>query len=223
MTAKDAATGDRPAAILFDWDNTLVDTWPVIHDSLNTTFRAFGLEIWTLEQTKERARKSMRDSFPALFGDQWEAAGDVFYGRFNEIHIQKLTPMPGAADMLQVLAESGIYLGIVSNKRGDLLRTEASHLGWNRYFGAIIGANDTARDKPARDPVDAALIPGGVRPNPAVWFAGDADIDLECAKNANCTGVLVGSYDLIGETENQTQPNLQFADCMALCNFLKKL
>tara|TARA_R100001086_G_scaffold137349_1_gene71705 strand:- start:1375 stop:1527 length:153 start_codon:yes stop_codon:yes gene_type:complete len=38
-----------PRAVVFDWDNTLVDTWPIIHDALNHTFRAWGLREWTLE------------------------------------------------------------------------------------------------------------------------------------------------------------------------------
>jgi phosphoglycolate phosphatase len=28
----------RPRAILFDWDNTLVDSWAVIHEALVVTF-----------------------------------------------------------------------------------------------------------------------------------------------------------------------------------------
>ena len=32
-----------PRAILFDWDNTLVDSWPTILDALNTTFEAFHM------------------------------------------------------------------------------------------------------------------------------------------------------------------------------------
>ena len=31
-----------PQAALFDWDNTLVDTWPVIHEAMNTTLSAMG-------------------------------------------------------------------------------------------------------------------------------------------------------------------------------------
>ena len=32
------ALNGKPCAILFDWDNTLVDSWPTILDALNTTF-----------------------------------------------------------------------------------------------------------------------------------------------------------------------------------------
>jgi len=57
-----------PKAVIFDWDNTLVDSWGTIQAALNMTFDDFGLETWTLEQTKQRVARSMRDSFPILFG-----------------------------------------------------------------------------------------------------------------------------------------------------------
>ena len=58
----------KPNVIIFDWDNTLVDTWPVIADSLNTALCAFNKKPWTLEQVKANVRHSLRNSFPTLFG-----------------------------------------------------------------------------------------------------------------------------------------------------------
>src|SRR5262249_27650124 len=58
-----------PRAILFDWDNTLVDNWAVINDSMNAVFSAFGMPQWTLAETKARTRASLRDSFPRMFGE----------------------------------------------------------------------------------------------------------------------------------------------------------
>ena len=135
-----------------DWDNTLVDSWPIIHDALNTTFRAFGLRPWTLSETRQKVRHSMRDTFPKLFGDRWEVAGEVFYKHYGAIHAKKLEPTNGAEEMLHGLSVVGIYLGIVSNKKGDFLRTEAAHLGWDQYFGGIVGANDAKNDKPVAGP-----------------------------------------------------------------------
>ena len=63
-----------PKAILFDWDGTLVDNWPVIHAALNETLISFGHRPWTLAETMERVSRSQRDSFPLIFGDRWEAA-----------------------------------------------------------------------------------------------------------------------------------------------------
>ena len=64
----------RPRAILFDWDNTLVDTWPLIHAALNQTLRHMQHPEWSLEKVRANVKKSMRESFPEMFGDRWEVA-----------------------------------------------------------------------------------------------------------------------------------------------------
>ena len=46
----------RPRAILFDWDNTLVESWGVIHEALNLTLAAMGHAHWTREETEKRVR-----------------------------------------------------------------------------------------------------------------------------------------------------------------------
>ncbi len=213
----------RPRALLFDWDNTLVRSWPVIHEALTRTFRAFGREPWTLEETRVRVRRSMRDSFPALFGSRWEEAAKQFYDNFRSIHLDRLCPMPDAEPVLAELRDSGIYLGVVSNKNGDILRAEAAHLGWQNYFGRLVGALDAALDKPALEPVDLALSGSGIDRGPEVWLAGDADIDLECARNAGCVPVLLreeapqpGEFEGFG-------PTLHLGGCQALSNLVRRL
>ncbi|MFO1119409.1 MAG: HAD family hydrolase [Rhodospirillales bacterium] len=181
----------RPRAVVFDWDNTLIDSWHAIQDAQNFTLEAFGQQPWTLEETRQRVRGSMRDSYPALFGARWREAGEVFYRRFAERHMLTLRPLPGADAMLRAMAERGVYLAVCSNKKGDYLRQEADHLGWSGHFGRIIGAFDAPRDKPAADPVLMALDGSGIAPGGDVWFAGDADIDLQCAVNAGCVPVLM--------------------------------
>lgn len=208
----------RPSAVIFDWDNTLVDTWPAIHRVNNETLVEYGHEPWTWEETKTRVRKSMRESFPALFGDKWEEAGAFFYERFDAVHLEMLEPCPGAAEMLESLAAEGVYQGVVSNKKGPYLRKEAVHLGWDRYFGALVGASDAERDKPAVEPVDMALEPSGIPRGPEVWFAGDTDIDLECAANAGCVPVLVRELPPMAGEFGDFPPTLHFEGCLALSN-----
>jgi phosphoglycolate phosphatase len=181
-----------PKAILFDWDNTLVDSWAVIHHAMATTFEALGRRPWTLEETRRKVRKSARDAFPELFGDRAAEATEVFYRTYEADHLKRLRALPGAGEMLEALARAGgPLLGVVSNKRGGLLRREAAALGWDRHFGPLVGAMDAARDKPAPEVVDFALAGSGIAAGPEVWFVGDTDIDLLCARNSGCTAVLV--------------------------------
>ncbi len=180
-----------PRALLFDWDNTLVDTWAVIHHALNVTLEAMGEASWTLEETRARVRASARDSFPKLFGSRAEEAMTVFYGSYERDHLRHLRALPGVEDMLAALAEGSPYLGVVSNKKGNILRREAAHLGWDRWFGRLVGAEDAAADKPARAAVDLALESSGLSASPEVWFVGDTDIDMTCAHAAGCTAILL--------------------------------
>lgn len=168
----------RPRAVIFDWDNTLVDGWVTIHAALAETFRAMGQEPWTLEEARARVRYSLRESFPKLFGDRWEEAMHIFYAAFERAHLEHLAPLPGAGDMLKAMHDSGLYLAVVSNKTGRYLRAEAEHLGWAPYFSRIVGAGDAARDKPAEDPVHMALDGSNIPAGENVWFVGDAGIDM---------------------------------------------
>ena len=213
----------RPTAFIFDWDNTLIDSWYAILDAQNHTLAAFGLQPWTLEETRVRVRGSMRDTFPALFGERWREAGDVFYKRFTERHMQTLQPLPGAEDLVRDVHGRGLYMAVVSNKKGDYLRKEAAHLGWDRFFGRIVGAFDASRDKPAVDPVHLALADSGVEAGNSVWFAGDADIDLECAANAGCTPVLVREQPPAPGEFGQHPPAVYVDGCMTLSMLLRTL
>ncbi|MDJ0950501.1 MAG: HAD family hydrolase [Alphaproteobacteria bacterium] len=179
-----------PAALLFDWDNTLVDNWEVIREATNATLEAFGMATWSLAETRRYVARSARDGFPKLFGARWQEAEALFYERFAEKHLTGLTPIADAEDMLRTACGQGLWLAVVSNKRGDLLRAEAAHLGWQGLFRQVIGATDAAEDKPGVAPVDLALAGSGIVRGPGVWFVGDGAVDMECARNAGCTAVL---------------------------------
>ncbi len=206
----------KPKAILFDWDNTLVDSWAIIFDALNFTLEKFDKTPWTMDETKQRVRKSLRESFPILFGDDWKNAADVFYGRFDDIHINQLSPLEGAGEMLAELSRQGLYLGVVSTKRGDYLRKEAQHLGWDSYFFRMVGALDAENDKPAIDPVEMALDGYPNNRGQDIWFVGDADIDMECAVNANLAPILLRAQAPKPNEFTDHPPIYHIEDCLTL-------
>jgi phosphoglycolate phosphatase len=184
----------KPRAILFDWDNTLVNTWPMIHTALNMTLSHMGHPQWTIERVKSDVKKSMRDSFPAMFGEQWKDAAAHYQQSYRSIHLDHLAPLADAAKMLAAIARPDVFVGIVSNKMGSTLRKELAHLAWEDFFDIAIGAGDAARDKPDPDPVLLALNGSDITPAADVWFIGDSGIDLEVAKNTGCTAILYGDF-----------------------------
>src|SRR5487761_2093208 len=114
-----------PTTLLYDWDNTLADGWAGIAAALNAVFAQFALPAWSVTDTKERVRVSLRESFPAMFGGEWERARDIFYAALEEQHLHHVRPMPGAAEALA--AGARWPQGVVSNKTGRYLRAEVAH------------------------------------------------------------------------------------------------
>lgn len=212
-------TGRPPAAIIFDWDQTLVDSFSTIAAALNETFRHFDLPEWSLIETRQRARKSIRDSFPEIFGaERASAAADHFRMAFEARHLQTLTALPGAELLVASLARDGISQAVVSNKTGRFLRREADHLGWTGFFHILVGAGDASADKPDPAVIEMALAPLGIAAGPDVWFIGDTAIDMECAIRSGCLPILVG--DGHGDDYSDRQPFRRFTDLFQLMNAL---
>jgi phosphoglycolate phosphatase len=209
-----------PRAVLFDWDNTLVNTWPTIVECYADTFRALGVEPWTTQEVMARAHGSLRDVFPKLFGRQAAQAERVFYGTFHRIHLERLEPLPGAAELLARCRQAGCYVAIVSNKVGVNLRAELTHLGWDRWVVRAVGAKDAKRDKPAPDPIFMALDGTGIAPDHSVWMVGDTLADLQCAHAAGVLPVLFGTAAHLAERLREYPPRFQARNCHELAALL---
>jgi len=180
-----------PAAVLFDWDHTLVDSWKTILYAINNTLITFGLEPWTEHFAAANIQRSGRDSFPQWFGNRAQEAQDLFYKIMAEEHLQGLNPMPDSQGLLDILHQKGIPIGVVSNKSSAFLRKEVAYLKWEHYFQVVVGAGDSIRDKPAADPLLLALKKLDVPASRKVWMIGDAPVDWDCAIAAGCQPVAI--------------------------------
>jgi phosphoglycolate phosphatase len=205
--------GPRPTVLLYDWDNTLVDGWAGIAAALNAVFSVFAMPHWTAEHTRARVRVSLRESFPAMFGDRWIEARDIFYAALAEQHLLHVRPMPGAAEA--VVAGRAWPQGVVSNKAGNFLRAEVAHLGWADAFGAVVGAGDAAADKPDPAPIHLALLRLGASADRSVWYLGDTALDMQAARAAGVTAVLIGDAAHDGGVD-RAAPDLHFSSAHAL-------
>lgn len=213
----------RPRALIFDWDNTLIDSWECIRAATNATLVHMGHPEWTMEETRRRVAKSLRDSFPELFGGRWEEARDHFYATFRSIHLDHLNPLPCAEEMLREMAERDVWLAVVSNKNGAFLRKEADRLGWARYFQRLVGATDAAEDKPSAVPVQMALEGSGIALDRQVWFIGDSPIDMQCAMNAGCTPILVRADPPAPGEFDDHPPHRHLSGCSELAALVREL
>ncbi len=183
----------KPKAIIFDWDNTLVDTWPLIQTAINNTMNKMGKDNWDLEKVKNTVHKSMRDSFPEIFGDNWQQAGEIYRNSYHAINIDKIQLLPNSLNLIKKISELGIMQFIISNKIGSTLRKEVKKLQIDKLFFSIVGSQDANFDKPDKSVVDFAVLGSEIDlSKDEIWFIGDTISDIECAHNANCTPIIYG-------------------------------
>lgn len=183
-----------PKMVLFDWDNTLMDTTPVLYKAFCIMREHYDLPDMTVEEYREQTGLSLRETFPDIFGDKWEEAKQVYLGAYQKYHLDFLTAFPDAWELVSYVREKVGKVGVVSNKTAAILQKEVAHLGWDGVFDAVVGAGDAAKDKPAADPVFKALegteiTHDGKKLSAPVWFVGDGDADIVCARNSGCLPV----------------------------------
>lgn len=212
----------KPLAVIFDWDVTVVDSVGAIHAALDETFDAYGDESgrWSRDDVADWLRRSMRVKFKDLFGGSAGAASAFFYDRYRNHHLETVTLMPGVIDTLAMLQEAGVYLGVVSSKKGELVRAEARALDIDRQFTRLVGASDASEDKPAPAAIALALEESAVEPGKDVWYVGDCGIDVVCARNSGCHSVIIGPEPAyVGEETHE--PDQHFVDHLAFQAFVR--
>ncbi len=196
-----------PKAILFDWDNTLIDSQQSVDAALNYTLKKIGNNGSLISRHSHISRKEYLIS---LFGDRWLEA-NIIYQQYldQQAFTEDLKLNLGVIEMLEELKQYNLYLAIVSNKEGTNLRQEVAHLGLNDYFKKIVGSRDTPEDKPSPLPVLFALEGSDIKPSNEVLFIGDSITDVHCAINANCLPIIYG------------QPIIGYEDLLSFQSFNK--
>ena len=201
-----------PNSIIFDFDNTLVDTQESIHMAFNETLEAFGREKWSNYDLKNKVKYSPRDFLHQVVGIENELrAKDIFLAAYQRHSAKLLKPMKCAIELLAFFREKNIKQYVISNKRGHILRHEINNLlDWGGYFQKIVGSEDCPLDKPDPKVVEFTL---GYRPTNEVWFIGDSDVDVACAKNSGCLAILISDDD---DLKLEYEPDLHYPDLGAL-------
>ena len=141
----------KPAAVFFDWDGTLIDGFESIIGGYNAALTAFELPPLSPAEAQVRIRRSLREVFPEIFGDNAPQAQKIYLDYVRTNHLELIRPLAHSRELLEFLVRSQIPAVVVSNKTHDILEKEIMHLGWGHLFQTWIGAGVTPQDKPAPD------------------------------------------------------------------------
>lgn len=204
-----------PNVILFDWDGTLVSTLKLLFNAHNYVREHLEYPLWSVKEARKNIRLSAKDAFPQLYGDNAHKALELYYDYVRANHLNKLEPCSGAKNLLEELAHKEKPLGIISNKKHDILEKEIKYLDWNKYFTTWVGAGNAKRDKPDPAPVNKALADlNYYSSSEQVWYVGDTKEDMKTAYLAGITPIFVehgfgDKHELSNEYNIQSYENLE--------------
>jgi phosphoglycolate phosphatase len=209
-----------PEVIFFDWDGTLADSYKFLEGAHNHIRRELGLSPFVGDEFKGYFGHPREKLYAELYGQEIEKAKELFGTYVRENHVKHLKPMPGAADLLEACEGLGIAMGIISNKKAEFLKLEIETFGWQGYFKSVMGAGDAGEDKPSAAPLikSAGILKRNSMEN--IWYMGDTDVDLQCAKNAGCASVFLMHDSLSEKWEKLYKPFLIFKNLPEMTEFL---
>lgn len=175
-------------AIIFDVDGTLIDTEKSVIYSLQQvlsemTYKEYSYDelYFALGIPGEKALTilGIEDRAPVL--ERWL---DIHHS-FSYMD----TIFAGIRETIEILKEQNIALGVVTSRVQSEFDNFLNHHQFHGYFDAVSCAGDTARPKPAPDPLLAALEKLQVTPEEAL-YVGDSIYDMQCAASAGVDGAL---------------------------------
>ena len=188
---------------IFDLDGTLLSTLKTITYHLNNTLTHFGLEPITVEQCSlfigNGARKLVERAV-RVSGDHPEEITAKVLSAYNEAYnsdpFPLTVPYEGITELVDKLYNSGVYLGVITNKPENTAKQLIQHFFGDK-FSKVTGGRKGAVLKP--DPQDSldVVASAGVSASESA-FIGDTSVDILTGKNMRAAlsiGVLWGFRD----------------------------
>jgi 2-phosphoglycolate phosphatase len=185
-------------AVLFDFDGTLVDSYPAITASVNHVRAAHDLPPLSEAEVRRCVGRGphylLEHTVPGV-----DLPRDLL--RYRQHHPSVLRSgtrlLPGAAETVALLHRAGLRIAITSNKPRDFTGQLLDYLGLSASVDLYIGPEDVSLPKPAPDMLRAALRQLGIGSGDALYI-GDMTVDIATARAAGVPVWVVpaGSDDL---------------------------
>lgn len=189
-------------SILFDFDGTLLDSFPAHYHAYEVTLAHFDMEI-----TPERYMETYSPNWFAMYA----ALGipEEKYGEADEIwlaEVKKHKPalFPAARPLLEALSESYV-LGLVTSGSRERVMRDLNTTGIRDFFKVIVTGDDITRPKPDPEGLQIALEQLQLRPWQAL-FVGDAREDCLMAQAAGVPFLgIEGEFSTVTRAEGCTR------------------
>jgi HAD superfamily hydrolase (TIGR01509 family) len=178
--------------VIFDLDQTLIDSLGAFTEAFNRGVKRFGLAPVAQESLASfldkgwRMGKMLLEAFPSVFNEEGarKACEDEIRKAYLKLEPENVVLKSGVRRTLSSLKEKGIKIGIVTGRmsRGDGKWRELRRLNIHQYVDAMVTAAE-APAKPAPDGLILCVNALGLEAENCVYI-GDSRLDVRAGKKA---------------------------------------
>lgn len=194
----------RVAAVLFDFDGTLVDSAPDMAATANEMRAARGIDPQPYEALRRMVGSGARGMVGVAFGVKPGEQGydDLradFLVRYERRMLERTTVFSAMHHVLERLHHHSIRWGVVTNKATRLAVPMMHGLGLSQRCATLIGGDSTPYTKPHPEPLLEAARRLGVAPEHCVYVGDDAR-DVRAGRAAGMA-TLAAAWGYLGDAE----------------------
>ena len=205
---------DRLTAVLFDLDDTLIDSFDARVAALERVFAKFDIRGRSAHEfMRDLGGNQLMIALEHLESELGSTVG--LYEAYRVLYWTEETdtirPFPGIEPLLTAISKAGLRTGVVTQKRRNFdiqgrsagAMREVSQVGLSEAFPVVIGMEDVTRFKPHPEGIRLAMKILGAHPT-STLMVGDSFPDMEAGRAAGCWtchatwGLPVGSGALGG-------------------------
>ncbi len=198
----------RLSGLLFDLDGTLADTIPVCVRAFQNTLSRHLNRILSDNEIRTMFGPSEEGMLQQVLQENWEQGLETYLTEYGIEHQNCRKPFEGIVDLLELLQERGIRLGIITGKGPRSAEISLRQLQLRPYFELVETGSPQGpvKTRQIRDALRSwSLHPGEVA------LAGDAVYDIQAAQEAGAISIAAAWAPSADATElKQTGPDLLF-------------
>jgi HAD superfamily hydrolase (TIGR01509 family) len=196
-----ASAAQKIKGVIFDLDQTLIDSLQAFTEAFNRGIKQFGLDPVAKEKLASFLDKGWRmgrmllETYPSVFNEEQnlKACQDGIRKAYLELEPEMVVLKSGVKRTLRSLKEKGVKIGIVTGRmsKGDGKWLELRRLNIHRYVDAMVTAAEAAA-KPAPDGLILCVKALGLLTQECVYI-GDSRLDIRAGKEAGLLTVGIRS------------------------------
>lgn len=206
-------------AVIFDFDGTIADTLPIHERAYQEALKKYNLDFRYSDYFGLSTFDAIRKFFLAyeVVLPEEEIKGLVKLKRklANELYRNEISFMPGADEFIHALVQKNYQLFIASSGSKMNVSTGIQTLGIEKYFSAVITADDVIRAKPDPAIFEMVLNNYSILPGHAIVIE-DSVAGLIAAHAAGIESICIDSTIKTGDAGDTTFYSSNFFELVTM-------